>query len=220
MTSPRTVRIGAICWIVGPVQFVLVTTVEAVLLMRQGYSYSFLDNTISNLGDPSLFPSPYYWMLNLSAIALGILLLAGVPAFSSRRPTGGLGGAAVVLLVLAGAGAIGVGIFNEHLDYPVHIAMASLAFISDGLVLLVVGVAALRDPRWRGWAAPSLVGTAVTAVGLGFFGSNTTWLLGHGGWERLIVVAPILWVLAVGIALLRRRAELISRTAAIPRLTE
>ncbi len=203
--SERTVRIGAIAWVVGPLQFVVVTTIEAILLMGQGYWYSFFTNTISNLGDPSLFPFPYYWMLNLSAIALGALILVGLPAFSARRPQGPSGRVAVVLLVLTGVGAIGVGIFNEHLNYPIHISLATLAFVSEGLVLLVVGIGAFRDAGWHGWTIPSLVGAAITAVALGFFGSETTWLLGHGGWERLIVVAPVVWVIAVGVKLLLDR---------------
>lgn len=202
--STRTRWVGGVAWIVGPLAFGVATTVEALLLRAHGYPYSFLTNTISNLGDPSLYPYPYYWMLNLSAIALGLLVFLGVPAFSARRPHGPLGMGAVVLLVLTGVGAIGVGIFNEHLNYPVHITVAALAFISGGLTLLAVGIAGLVDVRWRPWAVPSLIGAAVTTVALVAFGINTTWLLGHGGWERLIVAAPILWVIAQGISFLYR----------------
>lgn len=201
--SARVMRLGGIAWVLGPVQFVVVTTVEALLLISQGYSYSFLTNTISNLGDPSLFPYPYYWMLNLSAIALGILVLAGLPAFHAQRPTGNLGAAAAILLALTGIGAIGVGIFNEHLDYSIHISMATLAFVSGGFVLLVMGVAALRSPTWRGWALGSLVGAGVTAVALGFFAQNTEWLLGHGGWERLVVAPAVIWLILAGVKLFR-----------------
>lgn len=203
--SPRTVRIGGIAWVVGPLQFLVLTTLEALLLLSQGYSYSFLTNTISNLGDPSLFPFPYYWMLNASAIALGALVLVGLPAFRAYRPSGAAGTVASVLLLLTAIGAIGVGVFNEHLDYSIHISMATLAFVSEGLVLLVVGIAAFWDPGWKGWAIPSLVGAGVTAVALVFFAMNTQWLLGHGGWERLVVLPSVIWVILVGVKLLRTR---------------
>lgn len=201
--EPRR-RIGAIAMIVGPIQFVIITTAEALILIAQGHSYSFLNNTISNLGDPSLVAFPYYWMLNLSAIALGALVLVGLAAMIPGLPSGRLGRIGAFVYALVGIGAIGVGVFNEHLDYPVHISFASLAFIAAGLTLLLVGFAVWGEPRWRGWAAPSIAGAIVTTIALVMFGVNTSWGLGHGGWERLVVAPALLWVIAVGIKFLRQ----------------
>lgn len=204
--APSLNRWAGALWILGPAVFVAATTAEALWLNASGYSYSFLNNTISNLGDPSLYPAPYYWMLNVSLIALGLLVLGGIPAFRSVRPRGSWGAASLVLLPLTALGAIGVGVFNEHLNYPVHISMAALAFISGGLVLLTVGVAGFFDQRWRAWALPSIVGAVVTAAALVAFTTETTWGLGHGGWERLIVAAPMIWIILVGVRLLREPA--------------
>ena len=201
--SPGLTRVGGVLWIVGVLTFLGATTAEGLLLPTLGYPYSFLSDTISNLGDPSLYPYPYYLMLNVSVIVLGALVLAGLPAFSEHRPRGPFGAAAQLLLVLAGIGSIGVGIFNEHLDYSLHIAMAGLAFISNGLVLLTVGLASFRDRRWRPWAVPCLAGFGVTAVALVLFTYQTTWLLGHGGWERLTVAAPVVWIVVAAVKLLR-----------------
>ncbi len=196
-------RSGAIAMIVGPIQFVVVTTVEAFILIAQGQSYSFQNNTISNLGDPSLVAFPYYWMLNLSAIALGVLVLVGLMAMRRGVPPGTFGRLGVIAYALVGMGAIGVGIFNEHLNYPIHISAASLAFIAAGFTLLFVGLAGRADPRWQAWTIPSIAGFFVTAIALVMFGFNLSWLLGHGGWERLIVAPALLWVIVVGIKFLR-----------------
>lgn len=196
-------RRGAIALILGPVQFAIVTIAESLILIGQGHSYSFLYNTISNLGDPSLVAYPYYWMLNLSAIALGALLLVGLWAFAPSVPRGRLGRVGTVTFALVGIGAIGVGIFNEHLNYPIHISSATQAFGAGGLTLLFIGVACAGDPRWRGWEIPSIAGALVTAVALVLFGLNTNWLIGHGGWERLVVAPSLVWIIAVGIKVLR-----------------
>ncbi len=196
-------RVGAIAMIVGPIQFVVVTTAEALILIAQGQNYSFQNNTISNLGDPSLVAFPYYWMLNLSAIALGALVLVGLMAMRRGVPPGAFGRLGVITYALVGIGAIGVGIFNEHLNYPIHISAASLAFIAAGFTLLFVGLASWKDPRWHAWTIPSIVGFFVTAIALVMFGLNLSWFLGHGGWERLVVAPALLWVIVVGIKFLR-----------------
>jgi hypothetical protein len=72
--------------------------------------------------------------------------------------------------------------------------MASVRKVSSGEdvdgTLLVVGLAAFSDGRWHAWAIPSLIGAAVTFVALGFFTAQASWLLGHGGWEQLILLSP------------------------------
>jgi hypothetical membrane protein len=209
----RSVRHGAILLAVGAFQFIVANIITQI---GYGPSYSVSTNYISDLGalNCGFFDgsgsyqghyacSPWHDVFNASIIVMGILLIVGVfliqTAFRPRRTrTIGLG-----LLVIAGLGAIGVGLSPEDFNITAHVISATLAFLGGGLALTVLGFAMFRDTRWDGYRAFSILCGLVSLVALALFISKDYVGLGVGGMERLIVAPTLLWSIVVGIHLAR-----------------
>jgi len=209
----RSVRHGAILLVIGAVQFIVANIVTQI---GYGSSYSISQNYISDLGavNCGVFGgsgsfqghyacSPWHDVFNASIVVMGLLILLAVvliqTAFPRRRTrTIGLG-----LLALAGLGAIGVGLSPEDVNITVHSVSALLAFLGGGLSLLVLGFAMLRDTRWDGFRAFTLLCGLVDLVALILFVSKTYAGLGVGGMERLIIAPVLLWSIVVGVHLAR-----------------
>ncbi len=213
----RSVHHGAALWVVGVVQFVVAMAVAQ--LAYGPPTYSLTQNYISDLGaiHCASFPlssshyvcSPGYLVFDASAVALGTLLILGAlllptafPARASRRL--GLG-----LFVLAGLGAIGVGLSPEDYNLTVHSISALVAFAGSNLAMLLLGFAMFRDTRWDGYRAYSVLSGLVGLVALGLYGARAwewggLWAdWGVGGIERLVVAPVLLWAVVVSVHLLR-----------------
>ena len=209
----RSVRHGAILFLVGAVQFLIGM---AVTQIGYGSSYSLTQNYISDLGAmncgtfggsaslPGHYAcSPWHLVFNVSIVLLGLLLIFGVllirTAFPAQRSRAiGLG-----LLVLAGIGAIGVGLSPEDVNITIHSVSAFLAFGGSGLALIVLGFAMFRDTRWDGFRAYTFFSGLVILVALVLFATQNYLGLGVGGMERLVVAPVLLWAIVVGIHLAR-----------------
>ncbi len=204
------VHLGAVLLIVGAVQFVV-----GMAVTQLGWTtpYSLLHNYISDLGavhcyyytgaEPRYICSPWHDVFNTSIVLLGLILIAGLyfirSAFPPRRTRlVGLG-----LLVLAGVGAIGVGLSPEDVNLTVHTASALVAFLLGNLGLIVVALAMLRDTRWDGFRLFSVLSGAVGLGALVLFVAQFWGPVGAGGMERLIVAPILLWAVVVGVHLLR-----------------
>jgi hypothetical membrane protein len=203
----RSVRHGAILWIVGVLQFI-----AGMAITQLGWTtpYSLQNNYISDLGAVHCgmlagryVCSPWHDVFNVSIVLLGLLLIFGVfllrtgfPARTSR--TIGLG-----LLIVSGIGAIGVGLSPEDVNLTVHTLSALLAFAGGGLALIVLGFAMFRDTRWDGYRAFSILCGLIGLIALILFVAKTYGPLGVGGMERLIVAPVLLWALVCGIHLVR-----------------
>jgi hypothetical membrane protein len=212
----RTVREAGVVWILAAVQFVV-----AMIVTQLGWSaahpYSLKNNYISDLGNTACgyFPSgsttyvcsPWHNVFNGSVTFLGLLVIFGallVPtAFVARR----IRTAGLALVLLAGVGAAGVGVFPENVNGTVHGLTSALAFVAGGLALLVLGVAMIGDRRWDGGYRPfSLVLGVVTLGAPALFLTGVDLGLGVGGMERLIVAPLLLWLVVASLHLLRLRA--------------
>ena len=97
--------------------------------------YSMLANAISNLGNHELNPFPGWFLFS---VGLWIFGLTTVPhflyQFRALKPV--LKWAAFIFLVcsmMSSVGMIGVGIFSENQDFPLHVTFAAMAF--GGMVL-------------------------------------------------------------------------------------
>ncbi len=205
----RSVRHGAILWIVGVVEFVV-----GMIITQLGYtgtSYSLTGNYISDLGAAHCgiyhgdiyVCSPWHDVFNVSIVLMGVLLIIGtLLLWSAFRPraarTIGL-----LLLIIAGVGAIGVGLSPEDVNLTVHTASAATAFIAANLALMVLSVAMFRDTRWDGFRTFTMVMGLVGLVALVLFEEKLYGALGVGGMERLIVAPVLLWALLAGIHLAR-----------------
>lgn len=206
----RSVHHAAILWIVAAVQFVV-----AMAVAQLGWTtpYSLDKNVMSDLGNTACGPwptssshyvcSPWHLVFDGSVIVLGLLTILGVllvrtafPAKSSRSV--GLG-----LLAISGLGSMGVGLFPENVHLGLHVIFALLAFVGGNLALLVLGFAMFRDTRWDGYRAYTIFSGLVGLVALILYVAGADLGLGAGGMERLIVAPFLLWMVVVGIHLLR-----------------
>jgi hypothetical membrane protein len=208
----RSVHHAALLWLVGSVQFIA-SMIVVQLEWGHAHPYSLRNNYISDLGNTvcGYFPSgsttyvcsPWHLLFNGSVIALGLLVILGTilvrTAFASRRPSSvGLG-----LIVLAGAGSIGVGVWPENVAGTVHGLSSAVAFLGGSLALIVVTLGMLRDTRWDGYRAYTLFSGILGLVASGLFETGADLGLGVGGMERLIVAPLLLWLIVASVHLLR-----------------
>ncbi len=212
MLVPRAVRPGAIFWIVGSIQFVI-----GMLVTQAGYpNYSITGNYISDLGavhcgkfgGEGAFAgdyvcSPWHVVFNISIILLGIFLIIGAILVVRALGPRGLSWTGVAILIIAGIGAIGVGVFPEDVNLPNHILFATLAFAGSGLALVVLGIGLLRARHWGGYAGYTIISGVVGLIALVLFLEKTYGPLGVGGMERLIVAPVLLWAIVAGVHLAR-----------------
>jgi hypothetical membrane protein len=128
---------GAVLFVAGS-QFVLGMLVAEALY--PGYSIS--QNLISNLG-----AGPSAWIFNSSVFLLGLMVV--ISAYFVHRFFHRL---AIGLLLLTGAGAMGVGVFPKY--YAVHV----IAFISSALLPIAT---------YRFWRTPfSYLSVAMAVLSL------------------------------------------------------
>jgi len=206
----RAVHHAAAVWIVAAVEFVVSM---AVVQLAWTTPYSLQNNVISDLGNTQIgnwpnsnshyVSSPWHVEFNAAVIVLGLLVILGAllvrtafPARSSR--TAGLG-----LFCLAGIGSIGVGLFPENVNLHVHAIVAAIAFVAANLGLIVLGVAMFRDTRWDGYRSYTMFSGLIGLVAFFLYVGGIYPGLGPGGMERLIVAPLLLWLVVVGIHLLR-----------------
>lgn len=204
----RSVRHGAILYIVAVVQFLIGMAVTQLLYGPP--TYNLLNNYISDLGADNCGPfgnaqvcSPGHDVFNVSIVILGVLLILGTLLIRTAFPPRGTRTVGLGLLILAGLGSIGVGLSPEDVNLTIHSTSAALAFVGAGLALLILGVAMFRDTRWDGFRAYTMLSGLVGLIAFVLFFTHTYGPLGVGGMERLIVAPVLLWALIVGVHLVR-----------------
>jgi hypothetical membrane protein len=183
-------KVAGTLLVVGGVQFIIALIIaEAVY---PGYSVSA--NYISDLG---VWGEPSAPVFNPSTMLFGATVLASSyfihKHFKNRVIT--------VLFALAGAGALGVGIFPENTFIVngvavVHYISALLAFIGGGVT--AIAAYKITKPPFR--YLPVILGAAtLTAAALfattrdmGFLG------IGVGGMERMMAYPTLLWIISFG----------------------
>jgi hypothetical membrane protein len=230
--SENDTRVGALCWLAGTVAFVLAMIIVELAYgcSNFGGCYNPLTNPISDLGSGGFLGNPAYpysgsqipwptsplWPLfNYAIVALGALLVAGAFRLNGAFPSSNWTRVSLVIFAVAGFGAAGVGIVPEDTILAVHSNFALVAFGGVSIAVLLMGLALLaEDRRWgRGWAiytiASGVFALAATVVlefpSMGVLPAWTTYGsgFGFGGMERLVIVAPILWLILSTIHILR-----------------
>src|SRR5467141_1525132 len=147
-------------------------------------SYSVSANYISDLGVRAGAA-----VFNTSIILLGITILATswflFRAFKDRF--------LMLVVLLAGVGAVGVGVFTEKAPYGIHSAVSFITFLFAGLSA-ILAFRVLRPPISY---VSVLLGIGSLAA-LGLYISNTYLGLGNGGMERMIVYPVLTWGIGFG----------------------
>lgn len=208
--AERWVRLGGLAWLLGVIQFV---ATMIVVQLAWTHPYNPLQNAVSDLGavtchenpmGTSFVCSPWHVAFNVSIIAFGILVAAGAIAARPGLPPGRIAQCGAAVLVVAGVGAVLVGVFPEDVQGVAHSLGALLAFVGSSIALILLGIAMSRRRGWGGYRALSL-GCGVFSGGV-IVASNVSenWgPVGFGGLERLIVAPALLWLFVVGIRLSR-----------------
>jgi hypothetical membrane protein len=172
-------RIGGTVLIVGTVQFLIAMLVSESLY--PGYSRS--QNFISDLG-----VGPVASIFNTSIILFGVaVLVAGYMIARSLRSI-----ILLVLLIVTGLGAMGVGIFPETAG-GIHTVVSAVAFIFGGLSAIATYM--FQKPPLRYFSA---VMGLLALVALVLYSTGQFLGLGPGGMERLIAYPELLWGLVFG----------------------
>lgn len=207
----RSVHHGSSLWLVGVLQFLVAMAIVEIAWTGHP-AYSLTRDVISDLGNTQCGPwpqststdvcSPWHDLFNASAILLGALVILGAvlvrTGFAPRRSSS----IGLALVALAGAGTIGVGVFPENVNLTVHSLSSLVAFLLGNLALVVLGFAMLRDTRWDGLRAYTVISGLFGLVASGLFLGHVYAGIGEGGMERLIVAPLLLWLAASSIHLL------------------
>ena len=180
---------------VGGVQF----TVFWMLAEALYPNYSIMNNYISDLGTNcsagagACYVPPAWLMFNVSQAVFGILIVLGAYYLQlayEYKP-------ATVMIAIAGAALIGVGVFNESWD-PWHSLFSLITFLFAGLSAIVTF--RLQRPPMSYLSALlgaiSLVALLLYIPGTGSFGSTIG--IGPGGLERMIVYPVLVWAIGFG----------------------
>ncbi len=171
--------LSGLLFLVGSAQFLL------AMLVGEGMRplYSVSTNAISDLGVGSTA-----LLFNGSIVLLGFLILVSAYLY---HPVHGKVWITIPFL-LAGVGAIGVGLFPETTGAP-HGIFALLSFVFGGLLAILVSTQ-VRPP----FRHLSILLGAAGLVALVLFVSNNDLGIGFGGMERMIVYPVLLWGIAFG----------------------
>lgn len=208
--STRRVGFGGLFWILGAVQFVI-----AMVIVQLAWTtpYNLAENAISDLGavhcaenamGTSYVCSPLHVVFNVSIILFGLLIAAGVILVRPALPQGRIATAATLVLVVAGAGAAMVGFFPEDVQGLAHSLGALLAFVGAASALTLFGVSMWGRPTWSGYCLLSFACGIASGGTIVASNIREQWgPLGFGGLERLIVAPALLWLVIVGLRLVR-----------------
>jgi hypothetical membrane protein len=164
----------------GALQCVIVGLLVAESLYP-GYSVS--ENYISDLGVGSTA-----LVFNSSVFLLGLTMIAGAyfvqRGYSYRLLS--------VCILLAGIGAMGVGLFPETAG-AAHVISSLTTFLFGGLAAIT---------SYRLFKLPfnllSIILGAMSLVALALFASRTYLGLGCGGMERMVAYPTLLWAIGFG----------------------
>ena len=195
----RSVRWGGLLFAVGVVQFAV-----AMAWVQTRYAgYSLLTNYISDLGNTST--SPFPTIFNDSIIVLGVFAFLGVLLGWGGFSRGGPRFVGLLLLLIAGVGAILVGVFPENSIPVVHDLASLMVFLPGGLALVVLSSGMRKGTSWSSYRDLSAVLGVITLASLAYYAptqlTNTTW--DPGLIERLIVVPILIWGFVAGVRLAR-----------------
>jgi hypothetical membrane protein len=209
------IRVGAVMWIAGPVQYL---TAQLVAQAAWRTPYSWMVNPLSDLGAvhcrrtgsgyplPRYVCSPLHGVVNASVIALGVLLAGGVLLTAPCWGGGVASRGARILLIAGAAGSVMVGLVPEDVNPGLHVlgAFAGIVVGNGGFVL--AGLTRRSSPlgRLRPVTLPLSI-LALTAAVLLFTGGIPAG--DFGGVERLAVFPLRCWMVIAGIFLLREAAR-------------
>lgn len=175
---------AGIILLVGCMQFLLALN----LAETQYPGYSTAKNVLSDLGGALPPAEPSNFIFNLSIIILGILMILAVYLILKS------GGCRLFssCLLLAGLGAVGVGLFPKY-SGNMHIFFAVMVFLMGSLAVIFSYRLGINIPMV--WV--SMVTGFLSLASLIFFNYLSIYL-GAGGAERMIAYPLLIYITALG----------------------
>jgi hypothetical membrane protein len=205
----RAIWLGACVWIFA-VQFFVT---QAVVQSAWVTPFSLTQNFISDLGNTTcgFYPkdsdmyvcSPWHARMNASFILLGLTILIGGALLRSAFPPQRSRAAGLLMLALAGAGIIAVGLFPEDTNIAYHRLGAAAHFVLGNLAMAALGISWWAARRRAGLAAYSIASGVVGLLATALFITEHYLGLGIGGMERLAAYPLPVWLIVIGISCLR-----------------
>lgn len=204
----KRVRAGALMLAVQPLYILAeLLTVAAVTA-----PYSLLNNTISDLGattcttidytvGPVFVCSPWHLLVNGAFIVFGVLMVLGVYLVRGWFQPGRVAIAAVVLWIVSGLSSIGTGLTPLDQALEVHALVSLPVFLAQPLALLLSGFVLHKRRVLASWAfIAGAVSVVATVIFLGVLPAGAAF---GGLLERLALWPGYIWLLGLGIAILR-----------------
>jgi hypothetical membrane protein len=147
--------------------------------------------------------SPLHAVMNLTFVLTGVLILVGLFLTRSMWPRRRLTAWGLVLLGVAGAGTMLVGLSPENVNVVLHV-IGALNIPAGNVAMILLGLAIWRDRQ--GMASFSVVAGVVGLLGM-LAGPFLVILTGHGGGlaERIALYPLIIWLIVFGIGIVTRK---------------
>lgn len=206
------IRAGAIMWIAGPVLYV---TGQLVAQSAWRTPYSWMASPLSDLDAvhcqptgsgyplPRYVCSPLHAVMNVSALALGVLLAGGVLLTARCWGRGAASHGARALLIAAAAGSALVGLVPEDVYLPAHLLGAILGIVAGNCGLILAALIRQSSPLGKLWPLTVPLSILALAASVLLF-TGLTPAAGFGGMERLAVYPLRCWMAIAGIYLLHQ----------------
>jgi hypothetical membrane protein len=173
--------------------------------------YSLIDNRVSDLGSTACgstvantyICSPLHAVMNATFILTGVLIMIGLFLTRSVWPRRRLTTWGLVLLAIAGAGTILIGLSPENVNVLIHL-VGALNIPAGNAAMILLGFAIWHDRRGMAWF--SVVSGVIGFLGL-LAGPFIVILTGHGGGlaERIALYPLIIWLIVFGLSFVKRR---------------
>jgi len=173
--------------------------------------YSLIDNRVSDLGNTACgrtlantyICSPLHTLMNATFVLTGVLILVGLFLTRSIWPRRRLTTWGLILLGVAGAGTILVGLSPENVNALIHL-IGALNIPAGNAAMILLGLAIWREHIKLAWF--SVLSGVIGFLGL-LVGPVLAILAGHGGGlaERVALYPLIIWLIVFGFAILGKK---------------
>jgi hypothetical membrane protein len=194
--------LGGAAWILTLLYFVGQIIAQAAWRTQ----YSLIDNRVSDLGGTACGStvaltyvcSPLHAMMNATFVLTGVLILVGLFLTRSVWPRRRLSTWGLVLLGIAGAGTIVIGLSPENVNVLLHL-VGAINIPAGNAAMILLGLALRRDRRRLAWF--SILSGVIGLLGL-LIGPFLVILTGHGGGlaERVALYPLIIWLIVLGLS--------------------
>ena len=190
----RTVQLGAIGGVVGPILFTILVIVGGVLY--DGYSH--MDQKVSELGAQG---AEYAELQNFTFLMMGTLVIGF--AYALARRTGSPYWGAVLIAGFGLSSGIGNSVFQcdagceaGNTEGFLHNATGLFGFLCAIAGMLVLARKWRRDPEWQSYSRFTFVAALVSIGGLAWFivMQSTDTDPASGLAQRVFIVALLVWI--------------------------